>query len=276
MYLINEKGMNFVIRTAQKIKMIKTGEIIPNPYQIRRKFPQKEIEMLAESLKEVGMISPVIVRRGTSGFELVCGQRRLRAAVIAGMREVPAIIVRAGDAQCAELSIIENIHRNNLSVFEEAEGFYNLIVYHKIKKDRLQKDLSVDPFILNDRIRMLALKEDVRKTVERANLEEESIKELLRLHNEEKQLEIAERAEKEKLSFNQIRVLTNEILNRMTKRTVKDKKTVKFSGHLLNKGPLYINTVKKTVELLKKNGARVEYSQKEDEEWTEFVIKAYK
>ena len=265
-----------MIRTTQKIKMIPLKEILPNPYQARRKFCHTDIEKLAESIKEVGILSPLIVRRSNFGFELICGQRRLRAAVIAGLEEIPAIIVRAGDAQCAQLSIIENLHRKNLGIFEEAESFYNLMMFHRIKKEKLQKSLSVSPFFLNDRIRILSLRETVRKEIENCNLPETIIKELLRLHNEEKQIDIIKRIKEENLSPEDVRKLISSNLINMSQKQKKRRISDINKEKNCQREPIYINTVRKTVELLKSNGAKVEYSQNETEKYTEFIIKAYK
>ena len=154
-----------MIRVSQKIRMLSPGEIKPNPYQVRKKFCYKDLEKLANSIKEVGMLCPVIVRRSNFGYELICGQMRVRAAVIAGMDKIPAIIVRAGDVQCAQLSAIENIHRKQLGIFEEAESFYNLIMFHRVKKEKLQQLLSLTPFELSDKIRLLSFKENVKKEI---------------------------------------------------------------------------------------------------------------
>ena len=114
------------MKLSQKIRHIKIGDILPNPYQIRRNFDAASLSELADSIKQNGVLSPIIVRGGVKGYELICGQRRLRAARMAGLAEIPAIIVKAGDAQCAELSMTENLQRQNLSHIEEAEGFFNL------------------------------------------------------------------------------------------------------------------------------------------------------
>ena len=154
------------MKVSQKIKRIKINDILPNPYQIRRNFDAMRLSELAESIKENGVLSPVLVRGCIEGYELICGQRRVRAARMAGLDEVPAIVVRAGDAQCAELSMTENIQRQDLSSIEEAEGFFNLMAYHRVKKEKLQKDLSVDFQRINEKIRLLSLSERVRYKIE--------------------------------------------------------------------------------------------------------------
>ncbi len=265
-----------MIRTSQKIKMIKIAEIFPNPYQIRRKFEEKALRELSLSIKEVGMLSPVILRKTDNGYETVCGQRRIRAAHMINMEEVPAIIVRAGDAQCAELSIIENIHRENIGFFEEAEGYFNLMSYHKIKKNKLIENLSTDSFKINEKVRLLSLPEKVRFKIESESIEEKTAKELLRIHNEEKQIEIIEKAEKEGLNYRETCMLIEKAILEMKGELKTGTKKGEKIISVREKTPLYINTVKKTVDILKKHGAKVDFQRVDTEEYTEFRIKTYK
>jgi len=262
-----------MIRSTQKIKMIKTADIFPNPYQTRKSFERKELSSLCESIKEVGILSPIIVRGAVKGYELICGQRRLRAALMAGLKEIPAIIVRAGDAQCAQISLIENIQRKNLRLTEEAEGYYNLMAYHRIKKDRLLKIISIDSEKMSEKIRLLNLSEKVRYKIEENNFSENISKELLRLHDEEKQLELIDKIIKEELAQSEIHALINKSIKEMMQ---KKKEKPNRKENLKEKMPVYINTVKKTAELLKQSGARTEILQTEDEEYIEFKLKIYK
>lgn len=261
-----------MIRSPQKIKMIKLDEISPNPYQVRRNFSAKSLQLLASSIKEVGILSPVIVRTSINGYELICGQRRIRAAIIAGLSEVPAVIVRAGDRQCAQLSMIENLQRDNISVFEEAEGYYNLMSYHRVKKDELIKNLSLESGRINEKVRLLSLGASVRYKIEENNVSEAVSRELLKLHNEEKQNEILEKAVKEELNKTEVSLLVKQALREMTQKKNEEKRGRK---NFLNM-PLCINTVKKTVDLLKKSGANVEMNQKENENFVEFTLKINK
>lgn len=262
-----------MIRSSQKIKMIKTSEIIPNPYQLRRKFGEKELELLCNSLKEVGMLSPVIVRGTADGYELICGQRRVRAALMAGMDCVPAIIVRAGDLQCAQLSIIENLHRINLSCCEEAEGYFNLMAYHRVKKEKLLKILSAERNRVNEKVRLLELDEAARYKIEENQIPEKTARELLKLHDREKQLEILNKTIGEELSYQSVCLLVKQTLREMAQK--KTEKRNRNNDRKTNMA-LCINTVKKTVELLKNSGAKVEMMQEENENCVEFTIKTYK
>lgn len=264
-----------MIRTTQKIKMIKTAEISPNPYQARRNFDRKKLEELSLSIKENGMLSPVIVRGAFGGYELICGQRRLRAAIMAGLREIPAIIIKAGDAQCAYLNLIENLQRENLTFFEEAEGFYNMMAYHKIKREKLPGLLSLEWMRINEKVRLLGLSEKVRYKTEEKGYSEKFVKELLKLRDEEKQLEIIDRAEKEDWSFTRLSKEIKEEIKEMVRKRLWESKSFR-EKNITEKMPVYINTIKKTVELLRKNGAAVEFLQQENKEYSEFTVKIHK
>lgn len=264
-----------MIRTTQKIKMIKTAEISPNPYQARRSFDRKKLEELSLSIKENGMLTPVIVRGTFSGFEIICGQRRLRAAIMAGIKEIPAIIIKAGDAQCAQLTLIENLQRENLSFYEEAEGLYNLMAYHQMKREKLLSILSLDWTRVNDRVRLLGLSEKVRYKIEEKGYSEKFAKELLKLRDEEKQLELIERTKKDDWSFTSFSKAIKEEIKEMAQKRIWESKSFKEKS-TAEKMPVYINTVKKTIELLKRNGAKVELSQQENVDYSEFSVKIYK
>lgn len=261
-----------MIRTPQKIKMIKIKEIGPNPYQIRRNFNSESIRHLADSIKEIGMISPVILRAVSGGYELICGQRRIRAATLLGLETVPAVIIRAGDRQCALLSMIENLQRENISLFEEAEGYYNLMSYHRVKKEDMVKELSLESGRINDKMRLLSLSAPIRYKIEENKISEKAAKELLRLHDEEKQAEIIEKVAKEEININDI---SAEIKNILQETILNENKTKRGKKKTFNM-PLCINTVKKTAELLKKSGAKVETEQTENENYVEFNIKIHK
>lgn len=253
--------------------MLKTGDIIPNPYQIRRTFEQKELENLAESIKEVGILSPLIVRRTDMGYELICGQRRHKAAILAELKEVPAIIIRAGDVQCAEISLIENIHRKNIGVFEEAEGFYNLMMYHKVKKEKLSKDLSVNSLKINEKMQFLSLNHDTKVKIEASGMDERYIRQILRLHSDVERVILANKIINEKLSLCDVEKYVDDSLKERIHSSAEKflkKKSKK------DKSPLYENTVRKTVELLEKYGAKVEFTQKNEEDYVEYCIKTLK
>ena len=257
-----------MILAPQKIKMINIGDIKPNPYQTRRFFDRKSLEKLSESIKEVGILSPVIVRHSKNGYEIICGQRRLRAASMLGYKEIPAIVVYAGDRQCAQLSIIENVQRENLTVFEEAESYYNFLCYHKLKKEQVTEKLSVDAEKVSDKIKLMSLSSKMRFKIEQNLISEKVAAELIKIRDEEKQSEIVGIIAEEELSLKESLNLIKETARQMMLEKNDKKKTINL--------PLCLNTVKKTVDLLKKNGAKVDFEQNESEKYIEFNLKISK
>ena len=261
-----------MIFAPQRIKMIKIDDINPNPYQIRRNFNLKKLEQLSNSIKEVGILCPLIVRSAAKGYEVICGQRRLRAALLAGMKSVPAFIVRAGDRQCAQLSMIENLQRENITFFEEAEGYYNLMSYHGVKKEELAKKLSVENGEISGKVRLLGIEPSVKYKIEESGISENAAKELLRLRDGEKQKEIIEKVAKGEINLKEMSSIIKESIREATQSTKDGKRGRKKAFNL----PLCINTVKKTADMLKKSGAKVEMEQKEDEKYIEFTLKISK
>ncbi len=261
-----------MILAPQKIKMLKIEELKPNPYQIRRNFNAKTLKNLADSIKQLGILSPIVVRTTRDGYEIVFGERRVRAAQLAGLKTIPSVIIHAGDRECALLSMVENLHRENLTVFEEAEGYFNLISYHKLKKDNFLKKISLEEDRINEKMRLLSLPAPIRYKIEKNNIEENIARELLKLHDEEKQAEIIEKIKEDGLNKKQTATLVRNTLREMAQSDKTEKRRKKNTL----KTPLYINTVKETVELLKRNGAKTELSRTETDKTIEFTIKIAK
>ncbi len=262
-----------MINNMQKIKMLKTKEILPNPYQIRRALYEKDLKNLINSIKKVGILSPIIVRKATRGYELICGQRRLRASILAGKEEIPAIIVRAGDRECAQLSFIENMHRKGFSVFEEAEAIHNLILYHKVKKECVSELISVGLCDVYEMLKILSFSPEVRTKAELSDTDKSFLKILLRIKDKEKQLEILDKYIKGEISMLDAERMADEYIREETssKKPHYNNDTTK-----INKTPLFENTVQKTVEILKKYGAKVEFLKIEEKNHTEYIIKTLK
>ena len=149
---------------------LKLTDIRPNPYQPREIFDEEKLNELAESIKEHGMFTPVLVRKVYDGYELVAGERRTKAAEIAGLMEIPAIIVDFNDDQMMEISLLENIQRENLSAIEEAKAYKNLIDKRGYTQEELGKRVSKSREHIANTLRLLFLPEKVQKMVESGTL----------------------------------------------------------------------------------------------------------
>ncbi len=250
--------------SSQKIRMVKIEEILPNPYQIRRNFEINSLLALADSIKEHGMLSPVILRTTQNGYEIICGQRRVRAAMIAGLSEVPSIIMNVKEYKCAELSMVENIHRKPLTYIEEGEGYFNLISYHRMRKEKLKQELSVDSLRINEKMRILRLDDDVRFKLEEKEIPHKIALELLKLHDKEKQLQIIDKIEVEELLYKEISAITQKE-GRKKARCDAGKKSFDVS--------IVLNTVENTIDILKESLEDIKTSKTEDRDFVEYNIK---
>jgi ParB family chromosome partitioning protein len=151
---------------------IPVGDIDANPYQPRTLFNDEAIQELAASIKASGVLQPVIVRRnaGASGYQLVAGERRLRAAKIAGISKIPAIVKKVDDREMMELSLIENIQRENLNPIEEAKAFNTLAVKLGLTHEQISERVGKQRVSITNSLRLLGLPEEVQEMVSRGTL----------------------------------------------------------------------------------------------------------
>ena len=149
---------------------LKLTDIKPNPYQPREIFDEEKLQELADSIKEHGVFTPVLVRKVTDGYELVAGERRTKAAEIAGLIEIPAIIVDFDDDQMMEISLLENIQRENLTAIEEAKAYKNLIDKRGYTQEELGKRVSKSREHVANTLRLLSLPDKVQKLVENGTI----------------------------------------------------------------------------------------------------------
>jgi len=158
---------NLLNDLGDKPSFVRCGieELFPNRFQPRKAFPEKEQRELVASIKKSGIIQPIIVRKADNGYEIIAGERRWRAAQQAGLKEVPVIIRGAEDQEIAELSLIENLQRENLNPIEEAEAYQTLIQKFGVLQEELANRVGKDRSTVANTIRLLKLPEEVKKAV---------------------------------------------------------------------------------------------------------------
>ncbi|MBC2715315.1 MAG: ParB/RepB/Spo0J family partition protein [Desulfobacteraceae bacterium] len=141
-------------------------KIVPNPYQPRRDFPENEMVELADSIKVQGILQPLLVRESSSdGYELIAGERRLRAAKMAGLFKVPVIIKNIGDTELLELSIVENIQRQNLNPMEEAEAYLRLLTDFKMTQEKVARQVGKSRSAVANFLRLNQLPNDIKSSI---------------------------------------------------------------------------------------------------------------
>ena len=163
------------------VVMIPTDSVSPNPSQPRKNFDRASLSSLADSIRAHGILQPLIVRRDGEAYQLVAGERRFRAAIIAGLRSVPCIVKDATPEDSAQIAIIENIQREDLNVFEEAEAIRSLVEKCGLTQEKVAKRLSCSQSYVANKLRLLRLTDDERKTILDASLTERHARAILRI-----------------------------------------------------------------------------------------------
>ena len=171
-------------RDDRKLFKIPTSKIVPSPYQPRREFDYYELLQLAESIRKNGLIQPVTVRKKDDKYELISGERRLRASIFAGLKEIPCIVVKAGDRECSLMCLIENIQRTDLNFFEEAEGIRRLMDDFSLSQQEVAEKLGMAQSTLSNKMRLLRLSREQRCRILSSGLTERHARALIRMPEE--------------------------------------------------------------------------------------------
>ncbi|MDI3316846.1 MAG: ParB/RepB/Spo0J family partition protein [Bacillota bacterium] len=174
---------------------VPVDQVRPSPYQARRHFGSEALQELSESIRENGLLQPVVVRPVGGAYELVAGERRWRAARMAGLERIPAVVMEADDRRAAVLSLVENLQRENLHFLEEAEGYRELIEDFHLRQSELAARIGKSPSTVANRLRLLHLPEAVRREIFRRRdvVSERHARALLRIEDEQLQMEVLEK-----------------------------------------------------------------------------------
>lgn len=223
------KGLNALFNTdevvaGEKVEKIQVRDIKPNPYQPRKEFKKEALEELAESIKEHGVLQPVVVRKQGKGYELVVGERRFRAAKMALQKEIPAIIREFDQQQMMELAILENLQREDLTALEEAEAYQNLMENLNFTQEQLAQRLGKSrPYIANQ-VRLLSLPKDVQQLIAEQIITPGHGRTLLSLKRNKLISQVAAKVVQQGLNVRQLEALVqqyNEDVSRETKEKPK-------------------------------------------------------
>lgn len=252
-------------------------KIRSNPYQPRKYFNLAALEELAESIAAYGVLQPITVRKmGGGAYELVAGERRLRAAEMAGLATIPAIFLQVSDSDSAVLAFIENIQRQNLSFLEEAEGYRNMMEDYGLTQEELAAKLSKSQSAIANKLRVLKLEERVKRLLLDYHFSERHARALLKLPDEESRLLVLAQMIREELNVKKTEELVEATLEEMRPRPhekgeQREKRYVRSTDFRL-----FTNTIKQSVEVIRRSGMEVVYEDKQDEEGCEIVIRIRK
>ncbi|MCR4430283.1 MAG: ParB/RepB/Spo0J family partition protein [Tepidanaerobacteraceae bacterium] len=202
------KGLGALIpeiaREEENIQEISIKEIRVNQNQPRKHFDEKKIEELAESIKQHGVLQPVILRKRSEGYELVAGERRWRAAQKAGVEKIPAIVKELSDLDVMEIALIENLQREDLSPLEEAEAYKKLIEEFGMTQEELSKRVGKSRSQIANTVRLLNLDDEIKEMIIEEKLTAGHARALLAVEDKKERLKMAEKISKENMSVRQI------------------------------------------------------------------------
>ena len=241
------------------IMSIAISEIVPNRFQPRRSFNEGELSALGESIRENGLIQPISVRKIKGGYELIAGERRLRACKLIGRQKIEAIVYDIGDEDSANWALIENLQRSDLSPFEEAEAIGKLISLWKVSGEEAAKRLGIASSTLSNKLRILKLEPSVRKIIIEKNLTERHARELLRIETEKGREEAAKFSAEKELNVPE----TVRYIDRLLE---KEKPKRKEARYIVKDFRLFINTFEHAVNVMNSAGLGAVSTVSENEE----------
>lgn len=247
------------------IEHISPAYIFTNPNQPRTQFNEKEIEELAKSIEENGLIQPLVVRRILEGYELIAGERRLRACMLAGLDTVPCVILNVDTKQSAVLALLENIQRKDLSFFEQATAIEKLIQSWGLTQEEVAKKLGKAQSTIANKLRLLSLAKEERELIIKHNLTERHARALLKVNLPNRRVEILkEIIDRELNVINSEKLIDDKILVEKNKNKrliiVKDLR-------------IFLNTINKAIDVMQSAGISAEIQNRENESYVEYTIK---
>ncbi|UXR65749.1 ParB/RepB/Spo0J family partition protein [Bdellovibrio bacteriovorus] len=196
-----------------KIWKVAIDKLSPGQYQPRKQFDKEPLQELAQSIKENGILQPIVARRTASGkLEIVAGERRWRASQLAGLHEVPVILKNYDDKQALELAIVENIQREDLNPIEEAEGYSRLISEFKLSQQQVAEKVGRDRATVANAVRLLSLPEQVKEMISGNELSVGHAKVLLSLQDPKKQIEFAKKVLNEKIAVRKLEKMVQAVV----------------------------------------------------------------
>lgn len=254
------------VKSTAEIYNIPQAMIVPNPNQPRKRFDYDELENLAQSIRENGILQPITVRkREDKKYELVSGERRLRAARLVGMVKIPSIVISIDDKNSAMFSIIENLQRQSLNFFEEAEAIEKLVGEYAMSREEVAQKLGLAPSTVSNKLRILRLPEEMRFELARSGLTESHARALLMLEDDNQRARALSIIVDRHLNVAESERMINQMINRNNRsrnplRGIRDVR-------------LFINTLNHAVDTIRRAGVEADAARSETEEYIEYVVR---
>lgn len=256
----------------EEIKQIPVEEIVPNPYQPRTVFDDEKIDELCQTIRTHGLIQPIVVRVRDGRYELIAGERRLRATRKLGMERIPAIVKEFNDSQTASIALIENLQREGLTAIEEAVAYQKLIDLHNLTQESLAQRLGKGQSTIANKLRLLHLPQEIQDALLSRKVTERHARALIPLKDPELQnkvlLEILER----EWNVKQTEVRVKQLLE--LAENPKSEKDAKPRWKAFSRDTrIAINTVRQSIDMVIQTGLPVETAEEDHDEFYQFTIR---
>lgn len=246
---------------------IPVGSVKPNPRQPRKSFDANELTSLSRSISQDGIIQPLTVREKEGYYELVSGERRLRAAKIAGLKTVPCIITDISDERSAVYALIENIQRCDLNFFEQAQAISRLISEYSFTQEEAALRLGLSQPAVANKLRLLKLEDDERELIIRNGLSERHARALLRCESKEQRCVVIEHIAAASLNAAQ----TEKYIAAL-KKDEQIKQSYKKRAPILKDIRLFVNTMNKAVKVMQLAGVKANTKKVEHEGYVDYIV----
>lgn len=262
--------MNFILKNENKISDIPIIKIRPNKAQPRKVFNEEDLNALSQSIAENGILQPLTVRKvSTTEYELIAGERRLRASVMAGLRKVPCIVIKCSEKESAVYALLENLQRSDLGMFEEARGVSRLIRRYGLTQQEAAVKLGKTQSTIANKLRLLRLTYEEQEWIENAGLSERHARALLKLGDEGARREALSKIISENLNVQQSENLINLMLN----SSPKNNKKQGTSKAVIKDVRIFVNTINKAIDIMRLAGIDAQSDKTDTDNFIEYTIR---
>jgi ParB family chromosome partitioning protein len=262
--------LNILVKGENKISEIPIIKIRPNKAQPRKVFNEDELSALSRSIAENGILQPLTVRKASqSEFELIAGERRLRAAILAGMKRVPCIIVKCTDKESAVYALLENLQRADLGIFEEARGISRLIRRYGLTQEQAADKLGKTQSTIANKLRLLKRSGAEQEWIENAGLTERHARALLRIDDEDIRREVLSKIISDNLNVSQTEALVG-IYKHNNPKTEKNRGRSKA---VIKDIRIFLNSINRAIDTMRLSGIDAQSVKTDSENFIEYTIR---
>ena len=255
-------------KQINKVIEIDVSLIVPNPHQPRTEFDDSDIRSLAESIGQNGILQPLSVRKSCEKYEIIAGERRLRAAKMCGLQAVPCIVHDISERNSAVLALVENIQRQDLSFFDEAAAIEKLISYYGMTQEDAASKLGKAQSTIANKLRLLRLTPEERELIVGFNLTERHARALLKLGSCEERINILEKVIKNKLNVERTEKLVEDYIGQK-----KVRQSYRTRSKVFQNVKIFVNTINKAIETMQSAGIDADSKKIQNEEYIEYRVR---